>query len=315
MIVNHYKALQAKDHGMRYRQMMQLISKTSGIGLNKIRLIISEYCQTKTVTSPTLKRKRAGIVDKIDDCDKSAIRRKVHSFWFNKELPTLPKVLSAINEDETLPNMKNTSLRKVLKSLNFKFIKRLTNSILTENSNLLIWRRKYLTSIRRFREEGRPIYYLDETWINTDNCLNKGKVNQPVTSNKITFSEGLSTNAQNPINKGKKLIILHIGSAAGFIPSGLLCFESKKTTSNYQDEINGQIFRKWFEEILPLLEGNAVVVMDNAPYHSMKNEKIPTITWKKAEIVEWLISKGEKIDPTQFIKNDLMQIVNRLKPK
>lgn len=39
------------------------------------------------------------------------------------------------------------------------------------------------------------------------------------------------------------------------------------------------------------------------------------MNWKKADIVEWLESKGEEIDPKQLIKNDLMEIVQHLKPK
>lgn len=59
----------------------------------------------------------------------------------------------------------------------------------------------------------------------------------------------------------------------------------------------------------------AVIVLDNAPYHSVKKEKTPNGNWRKAEIVEWLESKGEEIDPTQQTKNDLLDIVQRLKPK
>lgn len=232
------------------------------MGLNKVQTTVSEYNQTKTVTSPNRKRMRAGVVDKLDDFDKNAIRRKVHSFWHNRQLPTLAKVLTAINEDDTLPNMKETSMRKVLKSLNFQYTKRQRNSILTEKRDLLSWRRKYLMTIRNFREEGRPIYYLDETWLNTGDCVNKVWIDKTVTSSRMAFLEGLSTGPQNPTGKGKRLIVLHIDSAAGFVPGGLLCFESKKNTSDYHDEMNGQTFQEWFEEILPLLEDNAVVVLE-----------------------------------------------------
>lgn len=185
-----------------------------------------------------LKKAKPGVVDKIDDFDKKAIQRKVHSFWLSREIPTLSKILTAINEDETMPNIKETSLRIVLKS-----------------------------------------------------C------------------------APNPTGKGKRLIILHIGSVDGFVRGGLLCFESKKNTSDYHDEMNGQTFKEWFEEILPLLKDNAVVVIDNAPYHSVKSERIPTMSWKKADIVNWIQSKGEEADPSNMIKSDLMDIVRRLKPK
>ncbi|KAL4098424.1 hypothetical protein QTP88_023043 [Uroleucon formosanum] len=315
MIVNCYKKLKPQNTKIKYLDLIKLISNTLGIGLNKIQTTISEYNQTKTVTSPNRKRKKPGVVDKIDDFDKDAIRRKVHSLWFDRQLPTVAKVLTSINEDETMPNMKETSLRTILKSLGFKFIKRQRNSILTERKNLISWRRKYLISIRRFREEGRPIYYLDETWLNTGDCVNKVWIDTNVTSFRQAFLEGLSTGPQNPTGKGTRLIVVHIGSAAGFVPGGLLCFQSKKNSSDYHDEMSGQTFREWFEEILPLLEDNAVIVLDNAPYHSVRKEKTPVSSWKKADIVEWLVSKGEEIDATKLVKNDLMEIVQRIKPK
>jgi len=49
-----------------------------------------------------------------------------------------------------------------------------------------------------------------------------------VTSAQMAASEGLSTGAVNPTGKGKRLIVSHIGSQDGFVPGGLLCFESKK---------------------------------------------------------------------------------------
>lgn len=64
-----------------------------------MRKTIAEYKTTKCMKSPKRKRQKLGMVNKIDDFDKNAIRRKVHSFWLNRELPTLPKILIAINEN------------------------------------------------------------------------------------------------------------------------------------------------------------------------------------------------------------------------
>ncbi|CAI6373406.1 unnamed protein product [Macrosiphum euphorbiae] len=36
-------------------------------------------------------------------------------------------------------------------------------------------------------------------------------------------------------------------------------------------------------------------VMDNAAYHSVKKDRIPVMSWKKQEIINWLESKGENI--------------------
>lgn len=75
--------------------------------------------------------------------------------------------------------------------------------------------------------------------------------------------------------------------------------------------MNGKTFQNWFEEVLPLLENNAVIVVDNAPYHSVKSEKVPTLAWKKQQFFDWLVSKGEDVDPSKMAKVDLMQIVQR----
>lgn len=107
-----------------------------------------------------------------------------------------------------------------------------------------------------------------------------------VTSSRDAFNKGLTTGPKNPTGKGKHLIVLHIGLNNGFLPGGLLCFESKKNSSDYHDEMNGACFQEWFESILPRLEPNSIIVLDYAPYLSVKAEKIPTSNFKKADILD-----------------------------
>lgn len=73
--------------------------------------------------------------------------------------------------------------------------------MLTDRGDIVIWRQKYIEDIRKYRSEGCTIYYLDETWVNA-------------------FLQGLSTGPKNPIGKGKRLIVVHIGSSEGFIVGG-----------------------------------------------------------------------------------------------
>lgn len=84
------------------------------------------------------------------------------------------------------------------------------------------------------------------------------------------FLKGLTTGSKNPTGKGKRLIIVHFGLSEGFVVDGFLCFESKKNTADYHDEMNGNTFLEWFCRILPLLKDNAVIVIDNSPYHLVK---------------------------------------------
>ena len=50
--------------------------------------------------------------------------------------------------------------------------------------------------------------------------------------------------------------------------------------------------------------------MDNAAYHSVLLEKMPTQAWKKAEIKSWLIKKGEQ--PTDdLLKSQLLLLTKK----
>lgn len=108
------------------------------------------------------------------------------------------------------------------------------------------------------------------------------------------------------------MIIRYIGSRDGFVNDSLSCSESKTNSIDYHNEINGTHFLEWFKRILPLLKENAVIVMDNAPNHSVKMDKIPITSWKKRDIIKWLRKKNIEFDDT-FLKLELLQLVNQHK--
>lgn len=57
---------------------------------------------------------------------------------------------------------------------------------------------------------------------------NKVLTDTTVQLSQASFFQGLITRAVNPTDKGKRLIVLHIGFEDGFVSEGFLCFESKK---------------------------------------------------------------------------------------
>jgi len=318
MSINVYKdkvKQQLENPEMRqlsYREMIVSVSKTTGIGQRTVQTTLAEYKKEGTVSSPNKKRVKPTILEKVDEFDKNAIRQKIHDFWRKREVPTVTKMLIAINEDETLPDLKRSSFQKILKDLQFEYVKKNRNSALLEREDLISWRRKYLFKIRHYRAQNRLIYYLDETWVNACETHNRAWVDATVTSSRDAFLRGLTTGQKEPSGKGKRLIVLHIGSSDGFVPGGLLCFESKTNFTDYHDEMNGDTFYEWFVKTLPLLKENAIIVMDNASYHSVKKHRIPVKSWKKQAIIDWLESKDVIVEhPT--IKNDLMEKVNDIK--
>lgn len=186
----------------------------------------------------------------------------------------------------------------VLKDLHFVHARKSRNTALLEREEIVNWRRRYLEKIRYYRASNRPIYYLDDTWIDW-------KVNSP----RDAF---LTTAQKEPSGKCKRLIVLHIGLTDGFVPGGLLFFESKTKSADHHDEINDDTFFEWFKKILPLFKDNAVIVMKNASYQSAKKYLIPVMSWKKQDIIQWLENKGVIITQP-IIKVQLLEKVGQLK--
>jgi hypothetical protein len=53
--------------------------------------------------------------------------------------------------------------------------------------------------------------------------------------------------------------------------------------------MNFENFSKWVRKmLLPNLPPNCLIVLDNAPYHSVEMNKPPTLAQKKEAIQEWL---------------------------
>lgn len=138
--------------------------------------------------------------------------------------------------------------------------------------------------------------------------VNKTWVDTEIKSKRQAFLEGLSTGAKNPTSKGRRLIVVHIGNEDGFVEDGSWVFESKGT-GDYHESMDATHFENWFEKVLPKLGVNAIVVMDNAPYHSRRQEKTPNTTWTKANIQQWLRDKNISFDEKEI----KIQLLNKIK--
>lgn len=156
--------------------------------------------------------------------------------------------------------------------------------------------------IKQYRRDGRPIIYLDETYIHSSHVSSKG------------WSDSSSEGLRQPLGKRDRLIVLHAGGEFGFINGGMLIFKSGNKTGDYHSEMNFENFMKWFsEKLIPNLPEKSVIVIDNAPYHNVVLDKPPTSNSKKEDMRNWLHSKGI---PTQssMLRSDLLALVNQHKP-
>ncbi|XP_025209114.1 uncharacterized protein LOC112604348 [Melanaphis sacchari] len=294
MLMNMYRMKIKNEPNLKFSKLTKALSQETGIGIQTVRKTVRKYWDGQAIT--VKKRKiRPTLFEKIDNFDKCLIRQKIHSFWFRHEIPTSKNILFTINNDPDLPSLQFTSLKKLLKDLNFDYTRWNRNRCaLTEKKDIVLWRRKYLEDIRRYRKEGRTIYYLEETWVNI------GK-----------YSQDELLDDKEPPGNSKRLIALHIGSVNGFVEGGLLCVEPKNNMSSYHENMNGDIYYDWFRGILPLLEDNSVIIMDNASHYSVAN-RVPTMSWKKDSILKWLEDKGLVLD-RPMVKFQLIEKAKELR--
>lgn len=121
-----------------------------------------------------------------------------------------------------------------------------------------------------------------------------------------------------PLNKGQRLVILHAGSKElGFIPNCDLVFKSKSIDGrDYHTEMNGLIFEDWVKtQLVPNIPANSTIVMDNATYHSVREEgsSPPTSATKKADMQSWLRHNDIPFD-TKCTKVQLYDLIKTRKP-
>lgn len=285
-------------------KLVDMCSDYTGVPKSSIYKILREAKIHGDVQTPKTSSGRKKIT--VDEEAKTSIRRTIHSFFFRNELPTLQTVLEALSDHELVPKMGKETLRKILHEMKFTYGKVDRKSILIERQEIIAWRRNYLRKIDEFRKLKKKLYFMDETWVNQGHTVKKVWQDGNITSARQAFNEGLSVGLKQPSGKGSRLIVTHIGSDSGFLPNGELIFKSKKT-GDYHEEMNAEVFEKWFEGIIQLVEPGSVIVMDNAPYHSRHLEPLPKQSWKKAAIQEWLINKNIQYNKDS-LKAELLQL-------
>lgn len=279
----------------------------TGVSESSIKKIRKEYRNrpnlTSVLKSPGKKRPRLSYKHKIDDSDFDVIRRTIEDFYLNlKKVPTCKTLLAAIKDKIDFTYGYKT-LNRILRSRGFIWRKcQNKRKVLIERPSIVHWRVKYLSTIRQYRQEGRNIVYLDETWVDNDMTVNKCWQNESVTG------------VVHGIRSSSRLIVVHAGSESGFVPGAALVFRSGLATGDYHGQMNRDNFEKWLlEKLLPNIPPESVVVLDNAPYHSHIEDKVPTKYSTRPQMISWLIMNNLKFDPS-WRKFQLYEIIAANKP-
>lgn len=227
----------------------------------------------------------------LDDFDKCVIRRTIYNFHLvHKTLPTINLLLNELRESIDF-NGGKTSLRIILNEMGFKWRTTKNNrKLLAEKLDIREKRISYLRTIKRYREEKRPIIFLDETYVLSSHCKSQ------------SWSDDTSNGVRTPVSKGSRLIIIHAGGEKGFVTNAMASWKAESHTGDYHDNVNEEMFMKWIKEkLMPNLEPRSVLVIDNAPYHNVQRDKAPTSKSKKQEMKDWLTKHHIPFSEEMFV--------------
>lgn len=260
-----------------------------------------------TFISPRKGYKRAKTVSELDDFDSDIVRRTVYEFYDRGEYPTAQLILNAVRKKTNYTGCVR-SMQRLLKNLKFSYKKCNDGRLfLMERNDIVALRCKFLRQMSMLREkkDDRPVVYLDETWVNQNHSRTL-----------VWQDEHNSMGLKVPTGKGGRLIVCHAGCARyGFIEGSKLVFRSNSgNTIDYHDQMNSEVFKRWFIQLLNNLEEPSVIVMDNAPYHSTLKETYPKSNWRKADVQQWLRDKNVEFHPLETLP-ELRQKVKYLMPR
>ncbi|PZC70602.1 hypothetical protein B5X24_HaOG215526 [Helicoverpa armigera] len=153
----------------------------------------------------------------------------------------------------------------------------------------------------KYREEGRPIVYTDESYVDSSHSGSKA------------WSDGSLKGLKKPISKGQRVVIVHAGSEAGFVPNALLLFKAGAKSGDYHDNMNFDNYTKWLRnQLIPNLPPNSVLVVDNASYHNKQYDPAPTSNAKKADMQRWLSEKDIAFEDS-MLKPQLYKLIKLYK--
>lgn len=262
------------------------------------RATVSKVTAEVVDVTPGKKRPRKSPKSGLDSFSETAVRNHIYAYYKRRELPTIRKLLNSLKESDIFDGSRFT-LWKIIKNLGFKWRKINNRKFLMERNDVVNWRCNFLREMREI--DVKKIVYLDETWINAGHTVAK-----------CWDDDTLQSSRKEPTGRGQRVIIIHAGTSAGFVPNCLKMFRSTKK-GDYHEEMNASTFKGWFINLLENIQPCSTIVMDNAPYHCIQENKPPTQTSTKPAIQDWLQSNNIPFD-CHLKKAELLQIVHKNKP-
>lgn len=286
------------------KQVITNVSKVCGVSESTVRRVKQSVKQSDSTESTAPKTSVGRPNIHISSFHQDCIRQTVHDFYVKKTYPTVADVLQKLRENvPDFPEISQTTLLRCMHSMKFEFKKFNSRSVCFQAQRIVDQRTTFFRLEQKYSDHGYKFYYTDETWSGANQALTYGWQEDvsDLNPNRLDFDRskiqeinGWKGGLIKPSGAGKRTIILDIGSEDGFLEPRdeiSMCFESKKDSSDYHNEMNGDHYCEWFERVLLHIPNKSVIVIDRAPYHTVQDPSTrnPAMNWKKCDIIEWLV--------------------------
>ena len=286
----------------------QIVADALEINLTTVRRILASYNK-----DPKSIEKQGFYRGKPPRTLGDSLQEKVRSYVRAANLEGKHITLELIRDDIKKMSEEDfhiSTLSRALDRWGFEFGKGTRTQHLKEKDDVIAARHRYIRKMRHNRIQSseekiiRPEIYLDESYINKNHS-----------NDYVWYSSEDGPWIQKPTGKGERLIILNAITKNGWVPNAKTVFQSKKKTGDYHGQMNGEIFKKWFnEKLLPNIPKKSLIVMDNAPYHNvLSSTSAPIKSSKKAEIKSWLENNNIPCNP-DCLKAELVEILIKVAP-
>ena len=278
-----------------------------GVGIATVKRVMADYHRRPEALDRGAAQRRGRPPRAIADSLQTITRDYVRQANREGTHITLEMVAEQLAQEAPDQQFSLRTLGRTLDRWGFTFGKGTRSQHLKEKDQVVAARQRYLRQKRANRqgdEVMRPEVYVDESYVNKNHS-----------NDFIWYCDEDGPWVQKPTGKGERLIILHAMTRRGWVPGAKLTFKSTKKTGDYHGQMHHDLFTKWFtEQLLPNIPGNALIIMDNAPYHTaLSRHSAPTATCTKDSIYTWLSKNGVPVRD-DCLKAELVEMLAKLAP-
>ena len=231
--------------GNKFKPMEPSVKRTAdalGIGIATVKRVMADYNRDpKLLDEPAKMRGRP--VHAVSATHQEAVRAYIRSANKKGEYITLSDIREFLKETSKNEPFHIATLARTLNRWGFEFGKGTRSQHLKEKDHVIAARQRYLRKKRDNRASGgdtiRPEVYLDESYVNKNHS-----------NDFIWYSGEDGPWIQKPTGKGERLIIINAITKSGWVPGAKLVFKSTRKTGDYHGQMNWDLFKKWFVEML-----------------------------------------------------------------